>query len=128
ARLKGADAAVAGVLKAAAEQSDCDLHLALLSIEESGSAEHTDSYRRRGSRYSDDDDGEFTADEVFERSETLTEWRRPDGRPATLGAIPIADGEVSPPNAFDDIEPDEEHFHEATGNEGASFERTYHRA
>src|SRR5439155_25369125 len=79
-------------------------------------------------RYSDDDDGEFTADEVFERSETLTEWRRPDGRPATLGAIPIADGEVSPPDAFDDIEPDEEHFHEATGNEGASFERTYHRA
>ena len=36
--------------------------------------------------------------------------------------------ELSPPDAFDDLEPDEEHFQEATGNEGASFERTYRRA
>ena len=35
---------------------------------------------------------------------------------------------MSPPDALEDMEPDEEHFHEATGNEGASFERTYHRA
>ena len=27
-----------------------------------------------------------------------------------------------------DLVPDEEHFHETTGNEGASFERTYRRA
>ena len=27
-----------------------------------------------------------------------------------------------------DLEPDEQHFHEATGNEGASFERAYRRA
>ncbi|MGA8772677.1 MAG: hypothetical protein WB610_20180, partial [Rhodomicrobium sp.] len=32
------------------------------------------------------------------------------------------------PEALDDLEPDEEHFQEATGNEGASFERTYRRA
>ena len=36
--------------------------------------------------------------------------------------------EFSPPDACDDLQPDEEHFHEATGNEGASFERTYRRA
>jgi predicted 2-oxoglutarate/Fe(II)-dependent dioxygenase YbiX len=130
AKLKGVDAAVAGVLKTAAEQAECDLHLALISIEESGSAEHTGSYRRRRSRYSDDDDdsGEFMVGEVFDRSETLTKWCRPDGQPTTLGAIEIEDGEVSPPDALEDMEPDEEHFHEATGNEGASFERTYHRA
>ena len=64
------------------------------------------------------------AGEVFERSETLTQWRRPDGQPTTLGALPIAEGEVSPPAALDDMEPDEEHFQEAAGNEGASFERT----
>jgi hypothetical protein len=33
-----------------------------------------------------------------------------------------------PPDAFEDLTPDELHFHEATGNEGASFERTYRRA
>ena len=42
--------------------------------------------------------------------------------------IPVEDDEVSPPAAFEDLDPDEQHFHEATGNEGASFERTYRRA
>jgi hypothetical protein len=36
--------------------------------------------------------------------------------------------ELCPPDAFEDLTPDELHFHEATGNEGASFERTYRRA
>ena len=44
--LKGADAGVASVLVRAAAEADCDLHLALVSIEESGSAEHTGYYRR----------------------------------------------------------------------------------
>ena len=50
--LKGADAAAASVLVPAAEQADCDLHLALVSIEESGSAEYTGYYgsRRRWGR------------------------------------------------------------------------------
>jgi hypothetical protein len=45
-----------------------------------------------------------------------------------LGDFPIHDAEISPPDALADMEPDEQHFHEATGNEGASFERTYRRA
>jgi predicted 2-oxoglutarate/Fe(II)-dependent dioxygenase YbiX len=128
AKLKGADAAGAAVLGSAAPQAGCDLHLALVSIEESGSAEYNGSYRRRYRGYDDDDSDEFEVGEVFERSELLTEWRRADGEPLTLGEIPIEDGEVSPPDALEDIEPDEEHFHEATGNEGASFDRTYRRA
>jgi hypothetical protein len=42
--------------------------------------------------------------------------------------LPFNDGEVCPPEALADMEPDEQHFHEATGNEGASFERSYQRA
>ena len=53
--LKGADAAVAAVLVPAAEQADCDLHLALVSIEESGSAEYTGYYGSRR-RWSDEDE------------------------------------------------------------------------
>ncbi len=47
--LKGADAGIAAVLVEATAAADCDLHLALVSIEESGSAEHTGYYRRRRS-------------------------------------------------------------------------------
>lgn len=123
AKLKGADSAVAAVLGSAAPQAACDLHLALVSIEESGSAEYNGSYRRRYRGYDDDD--EFEAGEVLDRSALLTEWRHEDGKPLTLGEIPIEEGEASPPTALEEIQPDEEHFHEATGNEGASFERTY---
>ncbi|MDQ4059916.1 MAG: 2OG-Fe(II) oxygenase, partial [Pseudomonadota bacterium] len=126
--LKGADAAVAGVLAAAARQSGCDLHLALVSIEESGPAEHTGGYGWGRRRWSEPEEDEFEVVEVSERYVTLSEWRRPDGSPSPLGPIPVEEEELSPPDAFDEMEPDEEHFLEATGNEGASFERTYRRA
>ncbi len=128
AALKGADAAAAGVLSAAAQQARCDLHLALLTVEESGAAEYADSYGSRRGRWGQDEDA-FEAGEVFDRSVTLSEWRRPDGGETVLGAVPVdEEQELSPPDACDDLTPDEEHFHEATGNEGASFERTYKRA
>lgn len=127
--LKGADAAAASILVPAAEQADCDLHLALVSIEESGSAEYTGYYgsrRRRGRP--DEEDEDFEVGEIFDRVATLSEWRRPDDSQSELGKFPFEDDELCPPGAFDDLEPDEQHFHEATGNEGASFERTYRRA
>jgi hypothetical protein len=111
----------------AAQAAECDLHLALISVEESGSAEYTgygSSYRR----WSEPDDDEFEEVEILDRSITLSTWRRPDGQPSVLGEIPVGEDELCPPDALDDLEPDEEHFHEATGNEGASFERTYRRA
>src|SRR5262249_38049225 len=40
----------------------------------------------------------------------------------------FTEDELCPGDAFDDLTPDEEHFQEATGNEGATFERTYSRA
>lgn len=137
AALKGADAAAATVLTAAAGDAACDLHAALLRIEESGAAEYNGySNPRWRSRYHDDDeedgddesDDEFRVAEIFDRSLTLSDWRRPDGGVASLGALPFSDGEVCPPDALADMEPDEQHFHEATGNEGASFERSYQRA
>jgi len=128
ANLKGVDAAVAALLNCSASEAECDLHLALVSIEESGSAEYSGSYRSRYRSYDDDDNDEFEVGEVIDRSEYLSEWRRADRQPVALGEIPIEEGEVSPPDALEDMKPNEEHFHEATGNAGASFERTYRRA
>ena len=133
--LKGADAARSSVLVNAAQQADCDIHLALLSIEESGAAEYTGGYRRRGSWY-DDDEGDddpthYEEIEVYDHSETLSDWQRPDGSPSELGPLPFSGEEFVPTDTLEsveDIEPDREDFHEATGNEGASFDRTYHRA
>ncbi len=133
AALKGADAAAAGVLAAAARDADCDLHVALLRIEESGAAEYSGySGSRHHRRYRDDDDDDsgnkFEVAEVFERSLTLSHWSRPDGGIVVLGVLPFTDAEVCPGDALADMDPDEQHFEEATGNEGASFERSYQRA
>lgn len=123
--LKGADAARAGVMVSAAERAGCEAHLALVTIEESGSAEYSGNYRRRY-RYDDvDDDDEFEVGEVFDRAETLSDWHRSDGGDPGLGPLPFSGDQVSPPGALDDLDPTEQSFHEATGNEGASFERTY---
>lgn len=137
AALKGADAAAAGVLTAAARDAACDLHAALLRIEESGSAEYSGysgsrHYRRYHDDDDDDDDGasgnEFEVGEIFDRSLILSHWSRPDGGIAVLGTLPFTDAEVCPGDALIDMDPDEQHFEEATGNEGASFERSYQRA
>jgi predicted 2-oxoglutarate/Fe(II)-dependent dioxygenase YbiX len=122
-KLKGVDAAVAQLLATVAPLAGCDLHVALLSISESGTAEYLGSYRRHGGRHD-----EFAIVEVIDREERLIAWRRPDGSPVPFGGIPFKEDEISPPNALQDMKPDEQHFHEATGNEGASFERTYRRA
>ncbi len=124
--LKGADAGVASVLVGAAAEADCDLHLALVSIEESGSAEYTGYHGGRG--WGRDYEDELEAGEVFDRALTLSEWRRPDGGDPGFRDFPFAEDELCPPDAFEDLTPDEEHFQEASGNEGASFERTYSRA
>ena len=126
--LKGADAAVAGVLAASVPQARCDLHLALLTVEENGPAEYVGgSGWRRGGH--DDDEDSFEVIEVSNPGVTLSEWRSPDGGTPAIGPVPVdEEDELSPPGACDDLAPDEQSFREATGNEGASFERTYRRA
>jgi hypothetical protein len=126
--LKGADAGAASVLIKAAAAADCDLHLVLVSIEESGSAEFSGYYDRRRRDRDEEDDAEFEVVEVVNQSLVLSEWRRPDGGEAGFQGFPFEETELCPPDAFEDLTPDEQHFHEATGNEGASFERTYRRA
>ena len=127
--LKGVDSARADVLQAAAERADCEVHLALVTIEESGSAEHVDDDPRRR-RWEDEEDAEdeLEAVEVTDRSEELSHWQRPDGGNPGLGPLPCDEEEVAPPGALDGMEPTEQSFYEATGNAGASFSRTYHIA
>ena len=132
AALKGPDAAAAAVLAQAARDADCELHAALLRIEESGTAEYGGWSRSRYSRRYHDDDGddgsEFTVGEIIERELTLSHWRGAGDSVGALGVMPFTDAELCPGDALQGMEPDEQHFEEATGNEGASFERSYQRA
>jgi hypothetical protein len=131
--LKNADAALVGVLSQAARQAGCDVHLAMVHIEESGSAElGYDTYRRsRGRWHRESEDAACESYEVIdvsESSQAVDEWVDSQDQRVMIGRIPLAGGELLPQGSLDDEEPDEQRVSEATGNEGASFERSYHRA
>lgn len=138
--LKAADAARVQVLAQAAARAGCVAHLGIVHIEESGSAEpaYQDYRRRRWGRYIEDDEEDEQADdpdcpdfdviEVCDARHYVAQWRNQRDEPVPFGEIPLEAGELLPAGALDDEKPDEQRFHEASGNEGASFERSYHRA
>jgi hypothetical protein len=123
--LKSADAAVADVLVAAAE-NDCEISLALVSLEEEGGAEY---YGYGGGRSWDEpDEDDFEIIEVYDTTQKVGEWRKPDGSMPNLGELGFDEEELCPPDLFSAMDPTDLSFSEATGNEGASFERSYHFA
>jgi hypothetical protein len=137
--LKGADAAKAQVLMQAAARSHCSAHLGIIHIGESGAAEPDDDYfyRSRRNRYrtykdgdeeDSDEDASFTVATVDDAWQYVDEWRDTDDRVVEFGRIPVASGELLPWGALDGEPPDEKRLMEASGNEGASYERSYHRA
>ena len=141
AALKGADAAKARVLVQAGERAQCAVHLGIMHIGESGAAEPGDDYfygsrRNRYRNYEDeeeeeeeeDDDADFTADTVDESWQYMDEWRDADDGAVKFGRIPFVPGELLPAGALDGAAPDEKRLTEASGNEGATYERSYHRA
>ena len=125
--LKGIDAARARVLLPAADRAGCELHAAILHIEEYG-LPVLEAYDGgwRGSWEAEHSDSEF--EEVFEVWRGLDGWIARDGSRPPFGHVPINDPELLPRDALDDAEPDERRLEESTGNEGASLTLTYRLA
>lgn len=145
--LKGVDAVKARALVRAATKAQCAAHLAIVHIGESGQAESDFgySYRSRRRPYSsyedeeeegfedddneiDDEDMSLSAASVDDIWRYIDEWRDIDDRVLAFGRIPLADGELLPAGALDGEPPDKKRITEATGNEGATYERSYLRA
>ncbi len=70
----------------------------------------------------------FTVATVDDAWQYVDEWRDTDDRVVEFGRIPLAGGELLPAGALDGEPPDEKRLTEASGNEGATYERSYHRA
>ena len=142
--LKAADAAKAGVLVQAAARAQCAAHLGIVHIGEFGAAEpdyDAYSYGSRWNRYEDGEDGEegeyeevddegesFTVVTVDDTWRYIDEWRDTGDLAVKFGPIPLAESELLPTGALDGEPADRQKLTEASGNEGASYERSYHRA
>ena len=126
AALKHVDASIGRLLRDAAERSGCPLHAAVVHVEEEGIAECDDSDFGGWADWR-----ESWSDEMGERIDArcwLDGWMSPDGNRPRYGAVELQAGELMPPGALEDMEPDEKRIHEATGNEGATVEHVYHCA
>jgi len=147
ARLKGLDAARVQVLSQAAERAGYATHLGIVHIEETGPAEpHFEMYGYGGwhSGWRDDDGSDEEEDLTEERKAAVRDdfdvievsdawhyvdhWVDAENRSVDFGKLPLKENELLPAGALDDAVPDEQRLTEATGNEGASFERSYRRA
>ncbi len=138
--LKGVDRARAEVLFEAADGADCVAHLALVTLQQSGSAEGGyDDYsygRGRGYHWSDDEDDEdydetgtgYEMGEIFESSLSADHWSDRHGKKVRLGEIHLDEDEIVADTALDDTEPSQEDFEGYTGNAGMTLDRWYHRA
>ena len=125
--LKNGDAAVAGVLARAAERAECELHAALVHIEEYGTAEFAGSPDAWGWDGEDDADDDWEMGDVDDRRQWLDGWVRPDGQQPPFGKVELLAEELLPRGALDEVPPDEQWVHEASGNAGVSVERAYRR-
>ncbi len=123
--LKNTDAAIAQVLAEAADRVDCELHVAVLKIEEYGLPE-VDGYSPWG--WDDDDGADADMEEVYERWASLDAWAARDGSRPDLGALWLNEAELLPIGALDDAEPDERRLEDSTGNEGPTLEFIYRLA
>ena len=124
--LKNADAAVARVLGEAADRADCELHAAVMRIEEYGIPELE-------LHYGDWDWGpeaglSTTMEEVHDHWETLDGWAARDGGRPPFGQIELKDHELLPRGTLDDAEPDDHRLEDSTGNEGPTLELFYRYA
>ena len=140
AALKLADAARVKVLAQAADRAGCTVHLGIVHLEEWGAAEprfYNRRPRRWGRYYEEEEEEEeavesdqddFEVVEVSDQRQYISQWRDAQDQSVEFGDIPIEAGELLPAGALDDEPPDQQRLTEASGNEGASFERSYHRA
>ena len=125
--LKNIDAAVGRVLAAVAHRSNFELFAAILRYEDSGPA--ISDYGGYG--YWDQEAFECDDFEIVEVSSYdcwLEGWVRPDNKEIDLGKLNLEPQELMPEGRMKDEEPDSSRLTEATGNAGASFDRSYSRA
>ena len=139
--LKNGDRSIGRVLAEAAAKAGFALHVGIVHIEETGAASVWSEYGRYRHRRSyslfwdDDDEDESEADDsdfeiidVLDYQHTIDSWIDTKDRPAKFGVLPLERDELFPAGALDGEPPDVQRVTEATGNEGGSYERSYHRA
>lgn len=140
ARLKGADARRASLLRTAAEQAGHEAVLALADIKTSHEAFAEEDYEEYGYRddYWDEGDdgddgddgsqGEFRIQDLIDSEVTLTHWTGPRDARLEATSLAVRDSEVCASTETGDLTPYSTEYEGYMGNWGNTLDRWYHRA
>ena len=124
--LKSKDFVTGEILSQAAQEAQCEVHLALLAFHQSGTPsggydDYDRYYRsRRGyySRYYEDEEDEddkyidsgAVMEDIFEEDLSVTQWFTLGGQKKEMGFIPISTDDVIASIDFEDKDPDESQY------------------
>ncbi|OYV78702.1 MAG: hypothetical protein B7Z73_19485, partial [Planctomycetia bacterium 21-64-5] len=125
--LKGADRRLAELIVAAAEKTDCLVHLAQVSRHLCQSADDgsfEEDYWRRSSRRH----GELEIGETYEDDLSGDQWTDVSGKRQPWGAIDFDLSAIVSSTPIDDWKPTSEEYEGYTGNAGNTLDRWYHRS
>lgn len=125
--LKGGDRKLADLVAAAAENADCNVHLAqisrhLLQFADDGSFERGYFRHRRRPRH------EIIIGETYEDELNGDQWTDARGKKQPWGEIALDPSSIVSPIPIDDWKPTSEDFEGYTGNAGNTLDRWYHRS
>ena len=112
--LKNTDRAVAEILMTAKNSVDFDLYVGNVLLQEVWAASH-DGY------------GDYTAEELCNEYYNAVHLKAYRAKKVS-SSIELDKECLVPEDFFDNVNPDKEHFQEATGNEGATVDKHYHWA
>jgi len=132
-RLKGRDIARAGLLTAAAERLDCELHLALADVHEVWSCSEPDPFYGRGwhgrwREYEPVSDDEWELEELVDDDVRLRHWIGADGENLSGPPSFVRDHELCFTRPSVEMEPAESEYEGFMGNYGNTMDRWYQRA
>ncbi|HEX6467952.1 MAG TPA: hypothetical protein VF069_02575, partial [Streptosporangiaceae bacterium] len=125
-RLKGADTQRAVLLRAAADQADCEAVLALAEVKETWDCDPSDDYGYYDEDDSDPDDYELT--ELIDSDISLGWWTGPSGKGGESISLHLPDSEVCATTPSAELEPCQSEYEGYMGNYGNTMDRWYRRA
>jgi hypothetical protein len=135
-RLKGADTQRAALLRAAADQADCEAVLALAEVKETWdccrSEDQWDDYGYYGEDEDDyggdrDPDG-YELTDLIDSEITLGWWTSPSGRGGEPISLHVPDSEVCATTPSVELKPYQSEYEGYMGNYGNTMDRWYRRA
>jgi len=120
--LKGVDRVKADVMREVGRRSGCVVHLAILTLHESGAADEDEQDWGYDDEEGDSDDYDMAED--FDSELTADDWIDDGGNPVAIGELSVEENEVVSSKGLDEIKPevDVEGF---TGNEGLTIDHWY---